>query len=334
MSSAVASTGLLPGDSLLIQKTEEALVVGQELGDWLRDNGETLGWKPMDLGRRGRLPHMQACHLGQVQVAGGERSVMATRQVLELGSLQGSTREALRDYVLGTFIPTAHWINQDGTPGGLGIDRILYRTSAGEYGRFPESAREGGGDFRELGGKYDWVLLTITPNDLAMDLALFRLRILVVPYLVIQPGLIHVVENPFPGYALEITVGYSCVDSPPIVLKPWWVGYGPGRFVSATKVYQFLVTDSNEIRVRMYFAASPRSQKFLDFGKTWPDPVYGTVDALSWLTFGLFPRDRFHDLLDTQIAKSHCQLYQDLIDGAEVVWRGFRAGFNNKPGGA
>jgi len=334
MSSAVASAGLLPGDSLLIRQTEESLVVGLQLGDWLREHGESLEWKSLDLGRQFRLPHTQACHFGRVKVEGGERTVMATRQLLEFGSLGDRTPEALREYVLGSYVPTSHWTHEDGTPGGITTEQILCRTPQGQYGRFPESARAGGGDFRELGGKYDWVLLTITPHDLAMDLGLFRLRIFVVPYLVISPGYVHVVEKPSPGYALEVTVGYSYIDAPPIALKPPWVGYGPGRFVSATKVYQFLVTDRNEIRVRMYFASAPRSQKFLDFGKGWPDPVYGTADVLDWLTFGLLRRDRVHDFLDTQISKSHCQLTQALVEGAEVVWRGRGAGVNGTPGGA
>jgi hypothetical protein len=336
MSSAVASAGLLPEDSLLIRQTEESLVVGLQLADWLRDHGESLEWKPIDLGRPFRLPHTQACHLGRVKVEGGERTVMATRQLLEFGSLGSRTRDALRDYVLGSYVPTSHWTNQDGTPGGILPEQILYRRPGGEYGRFPESARQGGGDFRELGSKYDWVLLTITPYDLVMDLTVFRLRIFVVPYLVIHPGYVHVVQNPSPGYSLEVTVGYSYIDASPIALRPWWVGYGPGRFVAATKIYQFLVTDNNEIRVRMYFAAAPRSQKILDFGKSWPDPVYGPADALHWLTFGLFPSGRVHDFVDTQITRSHCQLTQALVEGAQVVWSGWRSGSSGSgtPGGA
>ena len=70
----------------------------------------------------------------------------------------------------------------------------------------------------------------------------------------------------------------------------------------------------------MVFAAAPRAQRVLDFGKRLPDPVYGGAALLRYLSLGLLKPQAIHDRMDAHMLALHCQVHQALMDGVEKVW--------------
>ena len=166
-------------------------------------------------------------------------------------------------------------------------------------------------------------MLTVHIHDFVMHFGPFRKRLREAACVVAHPGFVHVEENPSKEYALEVSVGYPFVAHAPI---PNFFGFGPGKFGVAVKLYSFFLTTRNELRVRMVFAAAPRCQKVFDFGKRWPDPVYGGAKLFRHLTLGLWNPEPFHDRLDAQMLAQHCRVHQALMDGVERVWRDWLEG--------
>ena len=92
------------------------------------------------------------------------------------------------------------------------------------------------------------------------------------------------------------------------------------RSGAAVKLFSFYLTRSGDVRVRMVFAAAPRSQKVFDFGKSVPDPIYGFANLMKYLTLGLFNPQMIHDRMDKQMLSLHCEVHQTLMDGMANVW--------------
>jgi hypothetical protein len=187
----------------------------------------------------------------------------------------------------------------------------------GEYGKFTGDACKGCVDWRKLGTEYNWSLLTVQIHDFVMKFGPYLKRFREAACVVAHPDFVHVVENPAPGMKLEVAVGYPFVAFAPI---PNNYGFGPGKFGSAVKLYSFFLTDSNDIKVVMDFAAAPRCSRVFDFGKNMPDPVYGGARLLRLLTFGLWDDQPFHDKLDGGMVTQHARVHQALMEGASKIW--------------
>ena len=305
-------------DRLLIAKTEEAIRDGLQLERWWRERERDLPLFPLNLKKSYRLPNKAEGFFGALPINGAPRSVMGCRQTVEFGRLPGpNASERLRDFVLGEFQKRAHWTCDDGAPGGFTFEKTLFKTVAGNYGQFPAEQRDGPTDWRDLGRRYAWVLLTVHIHDFVVNLGPFQKRIREAAYVVPHPEFMHLVENPSPEYVAEVSVGYPFVDVAP---HPNLFGFGPGKFGAAVKLFSFLLTPKQDVRVRMVFAAAPRARKVLDFGKHFPDPVYGGAAALRYLTLGLVKPEAIHDRMDAQMLALHCQVHQTLMDGLAKVW--------------
>jgi len=325
-------------DRLLIAKTEEAIRDGSQLARWWREQERDLPLFPLDLKKSYRLPNKAEGFFGALPINGVSRSVMGCRQTVELGRLPGANAPArLREFVLGEFQKRAHWTYDDGALGGFTFEKLLFKTMAGNYGQFPaeqqdakrhidgvspsarsaDSPTQGPIDWRDLGRRYAWVLLLVHIHDFVVNMGPFQKRIPEAAYVVPHPDFVRVLENPSPEYAVEVSVGYPFVDVAP---HPNLFGFGPGKFGAAIKLFSFFLTPKQDVRVRMVFAAAPRAQKVLDFGKHVPDPVYGGAEALRYLTLGLVKPAAIHDRMDAQMLTLHCQVHQTLMDGLEKVW--------------
>lgn len=317
-------TPLDPQDRLLIDRTEEAIPAGLDLFRWCFERIETMPRPKLDLGRAYRLPNTAEAVLGEATVGGQTVSVMGARQLVQFSRIDGSgAGNRLRDFVLKDFLERAHWTYGNGSPGGLTFHRMLCRSASGEYGKFSGPEASGAVDWRELGPKYQWVLLRVDVNDFVLPMGPFEKKLDEAACVVPHPGFMREVENPLPGYDLEVTVGYPFIKFAPI---PNFFGFGPGKFEIAVKVFSFLLKPSGDIDCRMYFVAAPRCQKVFDFGPSIPDPVYGGAALLRALTFGLFNEKAFHDKVDGGMLAQHCRVHQALIDGVEKVFRDWLGG--------
>ncbi len=311
-------------DRMLIDRTEEAIPAGLDLFHWCFERIESMPRPPLDLGRAWRLSNTAEAVFGEASVGGRVQSVMGTRQFVRFSRIDGSgAGNRLRDFVLKEFLERAHWTNDNGAPGGFTFHRLLYRGADGGYGKFAGAESSGAVDWRELGPKYQWVLLRVDVNDFVLPMGPFEKKLDEAACVVPHPAFMREVENPSAGYDLEVTVGYPFIRFAPI---PNFFGFGPGKFDIAVKVFSFLLKPSGDIDCRMYFVAAPRCQKVFDFGPSIPDPVYGGAALLRAISFGLFDEKAFHDKVDGGMLAQHSRVHQVLIEGTEKVFREWLGG--------
>jgi hypothetical protein len=302
----------------LIERTEEAIRDGLELAQWCRRQLPQVSHFPLDLKKSFRLPNHARGFFGSLDQAGRAVSIMGCQQEVDFGTVpHESAAGHLQEFVLAEFLKRANWRYEDGYPGGFTLEQSLYKTVSGEYGRHPADASGGSPDWRDLGKRFEWVLLTVQIHDFVMDFGPFRKRFREAACVAAHPGFIQVQENPSEEYALEVSIGYPFVKHAPI---PNVFGFGPGKFGAAIKLYSFLLSRTGRLKVRMTFVAAPRCQKVFDFGRRVPDPIYDGASLLRHLTFGKWKTEPFHDRVDAQMLAQHSRVHQALMDGTEKVW--------------
>jgi hypothetical protein len=325
-SGAIGPAPLTDHDRTLIEKCEAAVRDGIALERWCRAGGGDRREFWLDLRRQFRLPNRAVGYFGSIDLNSIQTTVMGCRQTIELGRInrRHDARARLRDFVLGEFLSRAHWVNEDGSPGGFDVERSLYQTPAGAYGKFPERHRRGAMDWRDLGTRFQWVLLTITINDFVMDMGPVTTKIDEAVCVVARPEFVRVEEDPSPECALEISIGYPFIDYAPI---PNYFGFGPGKFGAAVKLYTFSLTHDRRIRASMEFAAAPRARKVFDL--LGVDPVYDGADLVQWMSLGLFDPAGLHDTMDRSMLVGHCHVHQKLMDGTAAVWDDWLTGITD-----
>ena len=313
----VTPDSLTDHDRMLIDKCEVAGRDGVLLERWCALRGDGREEFALDLGQTFALPNRAEGYFGTITLNGAEQAVMGVRQYVEFArvSKRQDAKQLLKDFVLGEFLSRSHWTNPDDTPGGFGIKRTLFRTVDGQYGKFAEGDQVGAMDWRDIGTRYRWVLLTIRLWDFGMNMGPVNKKLEEAVCVTPRAEFMHVVENPTAEDALMVSIGYPFIEYAPI---PNYFGFGPGKFGLAIKLFSFYLTNDNRIRVTMDFAATPRAQKVFDF---WGlDPVYGGADLVDKLTLGLIDSEPLHTMMDKVFLAKHCHVHQKLMDGAAKKW--------------
>jgi len=302
----------------LVEKTEAALVDGLQLERWTRDPNRKIDEHVLNLNREYDLPNKAFGYLADVKISGKTLTALGARQEVEFGKITRPDPEhCLKDFVLRLFLNTAHWTYDDGAQGGFTFKQMLYCTADGRYGRYPDDQLTEPRDWNLIGPKYRWSLVTIYLHDFVVMLGPIKKVLSEAVSVVQHPDFIHIVENPKPGYKLEVAFGYPFIEYAPV---PNYFGFGPGKFNWAVKTFSFLLRDNNEVRCDMDFVAGARAKKVFDFGKYIPDPLYGTSDALEFLTLGIYKTQPFHDFMDLQMSTQHCRVHQALMEGSAKVF--------------
>ncbi len=306
-------------DRFLVERSEEAIRDGGQLFQWCFDHVEKMPRVPLDLGKRYRLPNIQEAFFGELSINGQPTSVMGTRQQSEFGRIEGSGAGGrLRAFVHREFLERGYFTHPDGQPGGFEFHRTVFQDPSGAYGTFEGVGRNGAIDWNDLPSRFRWVLLRVDIHDFVMEMGPFKKKLKEAACVVAHPAFTRTIIDPEPGYELEVTVGYPFAKFAPI---PNIFGFGPGKFDTAVKTYSFLLTPTQDVHVRMYFAAAPRCQRVFDFGPSAPDPVYGGARLLRKLSFGKFDEDAFHRKLDSGMLIQHCRVHQSFIEGAEKAFK-------------
>jgi len=305
-------------ERFLVEKSELAVVKGLELERWSRDPARRVEKFALSLNRPYNLLNRAWGYFSDVTIAGKTLTALGCRQEVEFGKITGPNPEQrLKDYVLGRFLNTSTWVYPDGDLGGFTIQQMLYCNADGVCGRYPADQLTAARDWREIGPKYRWSLLTIFLHDFVIYFGPMK-RVLKEACAVVQhPDFVHVVPNPRPGYKLEVAIGYPFIDFAPI---PNFFGFGPGKFDWAIKTFSFLLRDNNEVRCDMEFIAGARAKKVFDFGANIPDPLYGTSDFMELLTFGLYKSKLFRDFVDGFMAVEHAHVHQALMEGSSKIF--------------
>jgi hypothetical protein len=302
----------------LIEKTEAALVDGLQLYNWTRDPNRKIEEHELNLDRQYNLPNKAHGYLSDVSISGKTLTALGARQEVEFGKItRPNPEQRLKDFVLRHFLNTAHWTYDDGAQGGFTFKQMLYCNADGGYGRYPDDQLTQTRDWNLIGSKYRWSLVTIYLHDFVVMLGPVKKVLSEAVSVVQHPDFIHIIEDPRPGYKLEVAFGYPFIDYAPV---PNFFGFGPGKFNWAVKTYSFLLRNNNEVRCDMDFVAGERAKKVFDFGKYIPDPLYGTSDALQFLTMGIYKTQPFHDFMDLQMSTQHCRVHQALMEGSAKVF--------------
>jgi len=300
-------------ERFLIEKTEIALVDGLALERWTRDPNRKVEFHLLNLDRPYDLPNKAYGYFGDVTIQGKRLTALGARQEVEFGKITtANPEETLKEYVLSVFLNNASWTYPDGDPGGFTIKQMLNCSIDGAYGRYPIDQLEKVRDWNEIGTKYRWSLFTCFLHDFVVRLGPLKKRLKEAVAVVQHPDFVHIVENPRPGYKLEVAIGYPFIDFAPI---PNFFGFGPGKFNWAVKTFQFFLRDNNEVLCEMDFVAGARPKKVFDFGETVPCPFYGTSDVLETVTVGLYKSQPFRNWMDLQMSTQHSRVHQALMEG-------------------
>jgi hypothetical protein len=302
----------------LVEKSELAIVKGRELERWSRDPGRRIQQFPLSLNRPYALKQHAWGYFADVTICGRTLPALGCQQQVEFGRISGpKPEERLTEYVLGRFLNTSSWMYPDGNKGGFTIQQMLYCETEGRCGRYAADQLGAARDWREIGTKYRWSLLTIFLHDFVIYLGPMKTILKEAVAVVQHPDFVHVVPHPKPGYKLEVAIGYPFIDYAPV---PNYFGFGPGKFDWALKTYSFLLRDNDEVRCDMEFVAGARARKVFDFGPYIPCPLYGTSDLLESLTLGIYRSQPFHDYVDLQMAVEHAHVHQALMEGSSKIF--------------
>ena len=306
-------------ERFLVDKSELAIVKGLQLERWMRDPNRKIQQHELALNRPYKRPNRAWGYFADVTINGQTLPALGVRQEVEFGRITGPhPEERLKAYVLGRFLNTSSWMYPDGNPGGFTIQQMLYCGEDGTCGVYPDDQLTVARDWRDIGSKYCWSLLTIFLHDFVIYIGPMKQFLKEAVAVVQHADFVHVVPDPRPGYKLEVAIGYPFIDYAPV---PNYFGFGPGKFDWAVKTFSFLLRDNNEVRCDMDFVAGARPKKVLDFGDMIPDPIYGTADALQTFSFGLIDSKWVRDMGDLEMATQHSRVHQALLEGSAKIFR-------------
>ncbi|HEY1911767.1 MAG TPA: hypothetical protein VGG73_12650 [Vicinamibacterales bacterium] len=317
-STPIVPAGFSAHDRFLVEKSELAIVKGLQLERWSRDRSRTIQKFALELNRPYALANKAWGYFADVTISDQKLSALGCIQEVEFGKISGSNpEERLKEYVFKHFLNTSSWVYPDGDPGGFTMQQMLYCEEDGTCGKYSADQVSIARDWRDIGTRYRWSLLTIFLHDFVIYLGPMK-KVLKEAVAVVQhQDFVHVISNPKPGYKLEVAIGYPFIDFAPI---PNFFGFGPGKFDWAIKTFSFLLRDNNEVRCDMEFVAGARAKKVFDFGAHIPDPLYGTSDMMETLTLGIYKSKLFRDYVDGQMATEHAHVHQALMEGSSKIF--------------
>jgi hypothetical protein len=140
---------LTPQELALVPLCEQAIAEGRTLADWCAANEPSYRKIALDPGRKCSLPHRGEAFFGDIEIAGGMRSVMGCRQHMWMGRA-GEARSVadVREFVMRDFLADANDIDRRGVRHLARRRRcgeVLKRQSGHEAARvLPDHRRCGG----------------------------------------------------------------------------------------------------------------------------------------------------------------------------------------------
>lgn len=160
--------------------------------------------------------------------------------------------------------PALQWLSWCPNPQdnriGFGFSQLFYKlmNNASVYS-FPSFDQFAIVDQREIGEKYDWLVLKVRIFDFNFNFRPFGKNgpELVSgeneqSYLVVHKEFVNYKDHHLPGVLGEAGIGYAFVKNP----KPGPFSYGPGEFDAAIELINFRVYATGYVSVRMIFVAN------------------------------------------------------------------------------
>lgn len=159
------------------------------------------------------------------------------------------------------FLRALSWCDEpDVLRQGFGFRQHFYKLRAtGEVGKFPAASESAIVDVREIGRKYEWVVVKVRIFDFAFTFRPFGSGGPAVSFplneeswLVLSRDFILEEDDPSPNTLGRYGVGYSFIRDPTRGL----IAYGPGQFDAAIELINFDVSARGEVRVQMIFVVN------------------------------------------------------------------------------
>jgi hypothetical protein len=143
---------------------------------------------------------------------------------------------------------------------GFGFSQLYYKLrETGQIGRFYGADQYAIVDLREIGAKYEWIVVKVRIFDFKFTFRPFGaeapelgLPLKEESYLVLSREFVTDQDRPQPGVLGEYGLGYAFIKNP----VEGVLAYGPGEFDAAIELINFRVLESGEVRVRMAFVAN------------------------------------------------------------------------------
>jgi hypothetical protein len=216
---------------------------------------------------------------------------------------------------------------EEGGRKGFGFCQMFYKlVGSDQVQAFPSFEQFAIVDQRELGRKYEWIVLKVRIFDFNVSVRLFDKNgpELVFganeqSYLVSHPEFINYKERHIPGVLGDYGIGYAFIKSP--VEGPF--GYGPGEFDAAIELINFRMYETGYISVRMVFVANRPTQ----IANLTVDPVSWGFDVADAFSFGLASRllSPAKDLLDQLPLRFRMDPVSAYVSGANMISGGAAA---------
>lgn len=310
-------------DLQVLPRVQEYLSKGLDLLHWWREVESRGGPEnQFPLERSFNRPNRSFGFYGEAPVSGSMMPVMGNVQEMfydQVRSPVALQREAtewiwmqVREFVMKYFMrvssfrePEAHVDSTNPIPPpalsrlswcpepeqaerkGFGFQQIFYKpVGTGVVQAFPSYDQFAIVDQRELGKKFDWVILKVRIFDFNVAARLFGpagpelvFGANEQSYLVDHQEFVNYKENHIPGVYGDYGIGYAFIKSP----IPGPFGYGPGEFDAAIELINFRVYKTGYITVRMVFIANRPTR----IANLTVDPVNWGLSLANTLSFGL-----------------------------------------------
>ena len=305
-------------DRLVLDRVEGALTDGRELKRWWDRTYPDGFAQKFELQRVFNRPAESFGFFDQVSLTSGVLPVMGNFQEMFYDRTRTPTslnrqaaewiRDQIREFVLHYFMRVSafrqpevyvesgrsmlpryleplSWCPQaDVLRQGFGFKQLYYKLrESGHLGKFSEQEETAIVDLRDIGPKYEWIVVKVRIFDFSFTFRPFGSTgpELSVPlteesYLVLSRDFILDEENPSPDCLGRYGFGYAFIRDPTEGL----VGYGPGQFRAAIENINFEVSRIGEICVRMSFVAD-RPQRIANVSLNPVDWSFRLTDLLS-----------------------------------------------------
>ncbi len=186
------------------------------------------------------------------------------------------------------YITGVSWCPQEVDTGrGFGFTQHYFKLrETGEIGKFNRHDSNAIVDLRELGDKYEWIVLKVRIFNFNLNVpvpgteeARVVIPLVEESYLVVSRDFVYNEDSPKDDVLGRYGFGYAFIRSPETGL----LAYGPGEFNAAIELIRFEFEATGEIRVRLVFLVN-RPTSILN---VTIDPIDWSFRAADFFSFGM-----------------------------------------------
>jgi len=312
---------LIDQDPALLSNVASSLADGRRIKKWWEQTDATDSYaEKFELMREFNRPDSSFGFFDQVPLGGGSLPVMGLVQDMSYDQPKSPAikawRDGIREFVLTYFMrvsdfrpPEAYvepgrrslspyfsalsWCpEKEARREGFGYSQLYYKLrDTNQVGEFPTEERFAIVDLREIGQKYEWIVVKIRLFDLNLTFkplgAEFPYFVLPLreetPVILSRDFILNEDEPHEEGVLGKYGFGYALLKAP---ADRDVLAYGPGKFDAGFQLINFRVLEDGATRVRMVFVVN-RPKQILNLPL---DPVNWSFTLADLMSLGLTSR--------------------------------------------